>query len=301
MRNTDDLLPYIRSSSERLTPEETEQLQIKLWQLVAWQSQSYAAGDSSSLRIETAKELFASVCFLLQMYQTETHIPWQDLLNQDTRELLKKSRELAESKVLQAKNIYIYVQQSFPYINNVFLRDTLKNIDIFFQKYNVYFFAHQIPCHIDYPLAWPVSETLHGIEYMLLYLHRLLIENHFLQCFPAKEINSLLSLYMPDYELAPITMYEPVAVNALGCQMLARKNCSLHISWKEKRVLQQSLRYSSHAELRSALLSAADALAGRLSLSAPAETEYLQHTVHALIPRFKIALDVQNLNGIFIS
>ena len=81
MRNTDDLLPYIRSSAERLTPEETEQLQIKLWQLVAWQSQSYAAGDSSSLRIETAKELFASVCFLLQMYQTETHIPWQDLLN----------------------------------------------------------------------------------------------------------------------------------------------------------------------------------------------------------------------------
>jgi hypothetical protein len=299
--NTSALFPFTDPSANDLSLQDTEQLQIKLWQLVSYQSKRYTMGDSSSLRIETAEELFTSICFLLQLYQIETHIPWQKLLDSNFKELLKESRSLVKARIAQAKSLYARTQQSLPKIKNDFLEDTLTNIGIFFQKYDIYFFAHQIPCIIDYPLACPVPETLYGIEYILQYLQQLLIENHFLQCFPSMDLNCLLSVYIPDYESSLINLYEPVAINAWGHQLLVQTNNTLNISHQEKVLLQQRFQHLSSPELHVIAAASAKKLASELSLSTPIETDYLQHTIDSLIPRLKVALNAQNLNGIFMS
>jgi hypothetical protein len=222
-------------------------------------------------------------------------------LDADFKELLKESRSLAKVRISQAKSLYTRTQQSLPKIKNVFLEDTLTNIGIFFQKYDIYLFAHQIPCIIDYPLACPVPETLYGIEYILQYLQQLLIENHFLQCFPSMDLNCLLSVYIPGYESSLINLYEPVAINAWGHQLLAQTSTSLNINSQEKVRLQQRLQYHSSPELQALAATAAKDLANDFSLFTPIETDYLQHTLDSLIPRLKVALNAQNLNGIFMS
>ena len=299
--NTSALFPFIDPLVDDLSLQDTERLQIKLWQLVSYQSKRYTMGDSSSLRIETAEELFTSICFLLQLYQRESHIPWQKLLDADFKELLKESRSLAKVRISQAKSLYTKTQQSLPKIKNDFLKDTLTNIGIFFQKYDIYLFAHQIPCIIDYPLACPIPETLYGIEYILQYLQQLLIENHFLQCFSSRDLNCLLSVYMPDYESSLINLYEPVAINAWGHQLLVQTNSTLNISHQEKGLLQQRFQHLSSPELHHLAAVSAKKLTIELSLSTPIETDYLQHTIDSLIPRLKVALNAQNLNGIFMS
>ena len=300
--NTSALFPFIDPSTDTLSLQDTERLQIKLWQLVSYQSQRYTMGDSSSLRIETAEELFTSICFLLQLYQRETRTPWKKLLDSDFKELLKESHSLVKARITQAKSLYRDAQQSLPKVKNDFLEDTLNNISLFFRKYDVQLFAHQIPCMIDYPLACPIPETLYGIEYILRYLQQLLIENHFLQRFSGRDLNGLLSVYMPDYESSLINLYEPTVINSLGRCLLTQGSHPLNISDQEKLLLQQRLQYLSSAELQDLSVVSAEALASTLSLAAtPIETEYLQHTLHAALPRLKAALHAQNLNDIFMS
>ena len=119
--NTSALFPFIDPSTDTLSLQDTERLQIKLWQLVSYQSQRYTMGDSSSLRIETAEELFTSICFLLQLYQRETRTPWKKLLDSDFKELLKESHALVKARISQAKILYQDAQQSLPKVKNDFL------------------------------------------------------------------------------------------------------------------------------------------------------------------------------------
>lgn len=46
----------------------------------------------------------------------------------------------------------------------------------FFKRYDLWFFAHDIPCAIDYILDAPISEDLQGIDYIIAYLKALIAE-----------------------------------------------------------------------------------------------------------------------------
>ena len=284
-----------------MTAQDMEQLQIKLWQLVSYQSKRYTLGDSSSLRIETAEELFTSVCFLLQLYQKKTNISWKKLLSLNNMELLKKARLYAEDDAAQAKKLYINIKQNLVNIKNVFLNDTLDNIALFFKKYDVYLFAHKIPCTIDYPLAWPVSDNVYGIEYILQYLQRLLIENSFLQNYPVSDLHHLFSVYMPEYKLSLINFYEPIAVNSFGRWLLTHTSRPLNISHKDKTLLQKSLQDISLSELKVLSDTYAKDITKELPLLYDGEEDYLQHIIESMLPRLRAALDAKNLNGIFMS
>lgn len=49
-----------------LTETEANQLLEKLWCLLAKRTERYTMGDSTSVPVETAQELLASICFTLQ-------------------------------------------------------------------------------------------------------------------------------------------------------------------------------------------------------------------------------------------
>jgi hypothetical protein len=88
------------------------------------------------------------------------------------------------------KRLFITASLGLPAIENASLRDTMRGIRLFFRRYDLHFFAHQIPTVLDYQLSHAVPDSFLGIEYIVEYLRRLIIENDFLRRFePALPIS----------------------------------------------------------------------------------------------------------------
>ena len=111
------------------------QLEAQLLSLLAWQARLFTAGDSTSLPEETARSLLESVEY--------------------------------------GKRLWLAACERLPPVENRSMQDTLRGIGTFFRRYDVRFFAHEIPCDIDYQLAIPVEPEQKGVDYVNRYLERL--------------------------------------------------------------------------------------------------------------------------------
>lgn len=58
-------LELLNDSLVNISNEEKEIIQISLWKLLGKVTERYTMGDSSSVPVEVAEELFKSICFLL--------------------------------------------------------------------------------------------------------------------------------------------------------------------------------------------------------------------------------------------
>lgn len=131
--------------AQGLTREQRAVVQKRLWQLLARRAERYTQGDSSSLRAETAEELFESICFSIRHLLISFALPQSALLDGDLDEMLQKSQELLKRQTDEAKRWYQAALSSAPALDNRALRDTLKGIGPFFHRYDFLFLAHQIP------------------------------------------------------------------------------------------------------------------------------------------------------------
>ena len=152
-----ELLPFVQP----LTEEETRRFLEKLWQLLAYQTERYTMGDSTSAPTETAQELLASICYTLQFEMARSGITPHELLNKDLYAVLKNGQAHLADKVAEAKRLW-EVACSKGQAD----ADTLRWIVCFFRKYDLYFFAHRTPCDMGYPLPPCASEQLKGISYV---------------------------------------------------------------------------------------------------------------------------------------
>lgn len=152
-----ELLPFIQP----FTGEETQRFLEKLWQLLAKQTERYTMGDSTSVPTETAQELLASICYTLQFEMAQSGFTPRDLLNSDLYAVLKDGQAHLSAKVAETRRLWEYAC-----IQGQADSDTLKWIGCFFRKYDLYFFAHQTPWDMGYPLQPGASEQLKGISYV---------------------------------------------------------------------------------------------------------------------------------------
>ena len=86
-----------------LSENESFMMQQKLWRLLARKSRRYTMNDSSSLREETAKELYESLCYLLSLYLEEHRLNINDLLQTDLESVLEQALSIAQNKALFLK------------------------------------------------------------------------------------------------------------------------------------------------------------------------------------------------------
>ncbi len=206
--------------SVTLSPVEKELLQSRLLELLAHQIRLYTHGESSSVLVETAQELFNSICFCLAFSPEEPGQRGRDLLQLDIAKEFQAGREAVRLRTEYGHRKWREVCDSLPPVLNVYLLDTLKEIGKFWKQYDILFFAHQIPCSIDYPLSQPISEALLGIDYVNGYLEQLERENRFLVGIPAELLKGLLDRSGFDYRNLPINLCE------LAGEQLRRENGS---------------------------------------------------------------------------
>ncbi|MGE4353397.1 MAG: DUF6179 domain-containing protein [Oscillospiraceae bacterium] len=284
-----------------LAPEDWQKLQVRLWALLAERTARYTAGESSSVPLETAQRLMSSLLFTLGVDAGGGPDGMSSLRNENLSEKYDQGLRTIEKKIEIGKKLWQACLMSCPGIENISLRDTLKNIGVFWKRYDYRFFAHEIPCDIDYQLCRFVPDRLLGVDYINAYLRHLLIENELLGKFDCKLVIQLLQHYCPDYKGQLINLYEPVAVNAIGLTLVNGDVRALRLSETEQDKISGMFEAFPKAKAIDTLQRSADALCKGLQIRDPNARHYLRKTAADLYPRIEAALPGGNIGGIFLS
>ena len=291
---------FFSDESDSALSEESLPFQTSIWQILKKQVRLYTMGESSSLPKETVEELFASICFLIDLGAAPKgkEQPLQ-MKNTNAEELFERGKKRAEWEVRRGKRLWKTACMSAPKISNRSLFDTLQGIGAFWKQYDVRFFAHQIPCYIDYQLMNPVPESLSGICYLNEYLHCLLIENRFLLHFDVEQIERLLQVVEPDYQELLINLTEPVLVQALGLSILKKEPYVLDFLPQEQEQLQLYLQPLSKKEMRQVLSDAVLWLCRSLKIEGNDDRAYFLKAAQNALPRLSAACCAKELQNLF--
>lgn len=269
-----------------LTAAEREQLRGRLWQMLVRQAALYT--DSTSLPEETARALWASIRFSLELYLEETGPT--SLLAGEPDALLREAERTVRRKVARTRLLYLRACRCYFQEESLSLSETLAGIGVFFQAYDPKYFAAEIPCDIDYQLACPVPESLEGISYIHAYLTRLLTEDTVLRRLHPEAVRRLLEAVCPAHRELLVNLYEPAAAAAIGVTLTEGDLFTLDITPAGQARLGDLLGpLSTNAWLR-LLLQAGERLARRLEVG-PAAAEYLRQSARDLLPRVEAVLD----------
>lgn len=300
----DNFLSVLSGNSDisSLTDEDSLSIQNKLWELLGKRVENFTMGDSSSVRVETARELLTSICYTIGL-NFESGVPLNTvrarLTDEDLNELLKTGVEKVKLKVSAGEALLKKAVVSAPAVEIDAYRQTLTEIGSFFKRYHYHHFAHEIPCIIDYPLAHPVSETLLGVDYICAYLRCVIIENDFCGRFDVSAVVLLLKSVCPDYKENLLNIYETAAFSAIALALINGDIHSLEIKESDREKLYQSICTYQEDEMRSKLETAVSALCADLDISDPDAKEYLRETAAALYARLKAVSELKQLEVIF--
>lgn len=280
-----------------LSDSEQQILLGRLYHLLSRQTTKYLADDSTSIPVETAEELLRSIIYTLRLALSESGMPERELLTADLAGLLRQGQDILQGKLKEARQLWERACLTAPQIPNVYLQDTLNGFKVFFKRYDFRYFAHQIPCAIDYPLCVPVSTDLQGVSYVEQWLRRLLLENWLLSRFPRQAVDGLLGKIAADYWDYPLNLCEQPLINGVGLATLRRSIFSLELSDEDCQEIGTLLFGCDDikAELDRGVASAAT------ELRAPQEAvNYIRTVLYNVLPRIQTARQYGSVSGIFI-
>jgi hypothetical protein len=293
--NTDWIKP-----AETLNDEQAAIVQQKIYKLLAKQIKLYTVGDSSSVTTDTAKELLTSIIFTLDLSLAKHNATYMDLLSNDIEDVFREGQEMIREKTGEGKARLETMKQTAPTYANEFYWATYRGIKTFFACYNPLFLAHQIPGEIDYPLCIPLSEKQLGIEYINDYLKRVLFENHILSIFNSDFVSALLRKCYMDFETLPVSLCEPVIINAAGLTFLGEDALSLSFPSSYAAKMKTIASAMSESELKNALKNSAGTLCSSLDIFEQSRLTYVKQTVLNIAPRFMASIASGDLSKIFI-
>lgn len=284
-----------------ISNEEKEIIQIRLWELLGKVTERYTMGDSSSVPVEVTEELFKSICFLLNKEMKKSKDKIDLLKSEDLQEVWKISWKTIEEDIKKGKALLEEVIRSSVGIENISYNDTVMEIGKGIKSYDFRFFAHEIPCSIDYQLSNPVSEELQGIDFINEYLKRLLFENKFCNNFDKEKVIKVLKSYCEDYEGLLINIFEPVLTNVIGLNILEANIFDLEITNYERKILLDIFKEINIEEIQEKLIESCDDICKSLKINESYEIEYMKTTALNLLPRIEEGIKNNNLKNIFLS
>lgn len=216
----------------------SEAFRAELLEVLAEQVLRHNAGQSSSVRAETAEQIFESMLYCIRAYlesdktspynsledppppaETAQGAPpppkaefWRAELPPPTRELYRRGLELVKRETLCAKAIYREVLKTRVKTGQLAYNATLDGaIPGFFATYDPDYAAHEngaLTGFPDYPLLRD-DRSRGGILYMKAYLEELLRENKFCARYSVNHIRALLFVHGQKHGLD----YREVIVN----------------------------------------------------------------------------------------
>lgn len=264
-----ELIPWIDRAmdSGSLTQADATRIRNELWALLAWKAEILSLGDSS-IREEQAEELLRSLCFTISLALSPLtpEKAGEKLAARPLRALYREGVDRLYRRIERARAAYARAVETALPLDNLAYDDTLRNIGSFFDAYRPDLFAHDIPCMIDYPLTRP-AEGL-GVQFIEAYLAQWLRENGFLGMFEPGRVRRLLNAHFPDAREQVVNLFEPVAANALGLELLGSDPARLDMAREDGARVWAMSRALGEAGFRGRLAAAADALSSRTGADA---------------------------------
>ena len=201
-----------------------------LLRLLAARTARYTMDESSSVTIETAQALLQSIRYTLALGCKAQGYSWATLpVGATLPALLLAGQAEAERRVVIGKTLLMRAESLLSGIDDAALQETLTELGQFFKRYDLWFFAHDIPCAIDYILDEPISEELQGIDYVNAYLKTLIAEGRAVPLHRKEEearLNALLSqeeMQYTDGDAAQDDMLRALIEALNACQTATEK------------------------------------------------------------------------------
>ena len=272
-----------------LSSKDALQAQENFWQLLCRQARLYAP-DSSSLPLETTAALAESILLTLGADSSPT-----TLLSENLPEKFRQGQRRLRQKMEMTRRLWQVAWATRPEVENRSLLDTLNSLKYFPTRYDLRFFAQEIPCDIDYQLSQPVPEILRGVDYVNEWLRRLCLEQDFLGRFEPALVRAVLKRSCPDYRGLLINLYEPITINTLGLALLGDDPHSLSISSPQRQRLETRFANLPAPEWDSLFTAGALALCDALNICSEPLRRYVQTTAIALGPRLAAAGTLEHI------
>lgn len=287
-----------------LSEEEQMLVQMKLLELLERQTRKYTSGDSSSIPVELGQDLMNSIMFCMgvSVYGLDYRgqMDWKRILHTDFADIFQRGIAFIQEKMSYGEALWEKICMHLPEVRNQSMFDTLGSIGAFWKKYDYRFFAHEVPCDIDYQLCIPIAEEKQGIVYVLSYLEQLATENLFLSCFEKEAMRAVLNRYCPDYRGLLINLYEPIVTNAIGCAILNKGFHELVCSEKEQEVLTALFENLTEEEITDCIRSGAETVLKQISCDNRREEELIERYGRELEVRIARVKNVGGIAGIFL-
>lgn len=288
-----------------LNESDLENIQLECIQFLAYKSERYNRGGSSSIRAEIAENIMKSNFYTIGLYLKslpDVDYAVKELKRARVSEMYEKGRKLIHEKFATAKYIYKLVQENKTITINYSYNATLsKNgIGIFFKSYNPDYEAHEIPGSIDYQLCNPVAD-LAGVEFIQKYLENLYIENMFCWYFDSKAIHHLLYGYDEGYKDLLINIFEQVLIAALGCSLVNRNIVKLNISKKDIQYLYNELWGNDDYEIAMKLYKGMERIINELNITSHSLGRYIKKSMTKITSDIVFAVKTKTLDKVFVS
>ncbi len=272
----------------------------RLWELLGKQTERYTSKDSTSVTIETAQELLASLWYTITMALDETSTPYNRLLSDELMPFVRQGQTILQDKLETTKRLWEVVCRTAPEIQNFYYTDTLRGIGDYLKRYDLFYFAHRKPPLIDYPLLNATCETIQGLTYTEQYLKGMLAENALIHSFENDAVVYVLQTVAPDYREYYLNLCEQPLTNALGLALIDRDVRTLFLGHKEHAKLIEVIQNKSNDQLRDILHFAAITLCEQTRITDKWIIDYIITFSDTVLPRIEAAIESMDLSNIFM-
>ncbi len=251
-----------------------------LYQLLANQvkcyHKHYHMGENSSVPVEVAQELLASICYTLELAGQGG--------SADAR--LRRGQTVLAGHLEEAQQLYRLVTATQWGQGSWFWED-MAQIGNYLARYDHLHFAHRSPELLCYPTALPIPQGMQGIDAALFYLNCLWVENQILFQFPEEVLAEFWTALPWDFWQGPEILCQRPLLNAAGRVLLGLPLESLLLDEEEKTALLPQLS-------RENVTVAAERVFAALSLTADVAC-YARAAIAEVLPRLLAAKEPERL------
>lgn len=168
--NVSELFPAVQLMNER------EQILFleKLWDLLARQAELYTMGESTSVPMETARELLASIAYTLRFEKERFGFGAATLAEADLQAILKRGQAHLLEAVNAVKLLWVRAYAAARERGDRETMEDLAWIKPFFKEYDIYYFAHRTPWDMGLPMPGSGDKSEKGISCVERYLKEVL-------------------------------------------------------------------------------------------------------------------------------
>lgn len=288
--------------SGMLSDIQLEKIQFNCLSLLAKQTERYNSGDSTSIRVEVAQNLLASIMFTIGVWLKTYPTPDEAVAavqKDDMYVLYQNGRERVDRLIKSTKMLHSSIIGNLVQTENVFYRSTIVDgINGFFKLYYPEFAAQEIHITADYPVHH-LMERLLGIEFIQKYLESIYYENLFCAQFSAEDVHHLLCGYDEHYEQLLFNIYEPVLSAAIGCIITGGDVHRLEMAPSSIKILSDLFRGKTRTEIEEILMEAVGQLSTLMELTEPLK-RYLSGSLSQIATVIENAVLLQTLDRVFI-